>query len=236
MKAIAASPTRKLRQLQLTPRTWGGFRPGAGRKPAKRRKAPHRARPPLASRHPVHVTMKVAEGIPTLRGRCCGPTVARAIRTASERHGFRLIHFCVLANHIHLICEAKDRDHLARGIQGFAIRIALGINQRLDRQGTVFAQRYHRRTLRTPMEVKRALLYVINNQARHHRRHNKTARQPLRADRWSSGPYFTGWTELPTNACRPPPWWPRARTWLLRQGWQLHGPLELGATPGRATG
>src|SRR5262245_46177311 len=42
------------------PATWGGRRPGAGRKltPGRRPSVPHRTRPPHAAAHPLHVTLR----------------------------------------------------------------------------------------------------------------------------------------------------------------------------------
>ena len=42
-----------------------------------------------------------------------------------DLHGtFRLCHYAVLNDHLHLICEAANRTALARGLQGLLIRIA----------------------------------------------------------------------------------------------------------------
>ena len=40
--------------------------------------------------------------------------------------GFRLVHYAVMGNHVHLIVEAADRVKLARGMQGWesALRAA----------------------------------------------------------------------------------------------------------------
>ena len=41
-----------------------------------------------------------------------------------ERTGFRLVHFSVQSNHVHLIAEGDCRTSLTRGLQGLAIRMA----------------------------------------------------------------------------------------------------------------
>ncbi|HEY8492313.1 MAG TPA: hypothetical protein VIN04_00375, partial [Myxococcota bacterium] len=61
---------RRSRQLKLDlrpHRRWGGWRPGAGRKPGAVRRDPHRRRAPLAAYHPCHVTLKAIRGLPSLR-------------------------------------------------------------------------------------------------------------------------------------------------------------------------
>ncbi len=152
---------------------------------------------------------------------------------------FRLVHFSVQQNHVHLLCEASDATALARGLQGLAIRVAKGVNRHLSRRGKVFDDRYHHRILRSPKEVRWALGYVLNNTRKHNAEllvQKHLARDWL--DRGcSSAPYFPGW-EVPGAAhpgsrrldARPlTPACPVAApaTWLLRHGWQRAGPGHL---------
>lgn len=49
-------------------KSWGGARKGAGRKRIGAKKSvPHRRREALATRHPVHVTLRVEAGLASLR-------------------------------------------------------------------------------------------------------------------------------------------------------------------------
>src|SRR5206468_1396915 len=86
---------------------------------------------------------------------------------AGERGDFRVVHFNVLANHLHLLVETGGAMPLARGMQGLGVRLARRINAYLGRTGPLLAQRYHARPLRTPREVRNAIRYVLLN-ARHH--------------------------------------------------------------------
>ncbi|SRR5260221_7404755 len=62
------STPKRPRQLELSFPTWGGTRRNAGRKPqAGRSSVPHRARPVHDQRHPVHVTLRAARRLPSLR-------------------------------------------------------------------------------------------------------------------------------------------------------------------------
>jgi hypothetical protein len=106
----------------------GGARPGAGRKRQKDSGVPHTTRPPLSSRYPVHITIRILDGLPSLRGKAVYNVLKRRFDAGKDRFGFRLIHYSVLGNHIHSICEAKDARALARGMQGLKIRIAKGLN------------------------------------------------------------------------------------------------------------
>jgi len=129
---------RRPAQLSLATRGAGrgGWRAGAGRKPkpAHERRG-HRSRPELPARFPVHLTLKVLPEVANLRRGHCYAVLRRCFARGKDRFGFRLIHFAVQSNHLHLIGEAGDRTALSRGMQGLAIRIARGLNRKLGRRG-----------------------------------------------------------------------------------------------------
>ena len=172
--------------MQLELRTWGGRRRGAGRKPSGPRPGvPHRIRPAHQARHPLHVTLRAREGLPSLREESIFPALRRGLGQASRR-GLRLLEFSVQRDHVHLIVEAADRRALSRGLQGLAIRLAKAINRVLDLRGRIWGDRYHARALRTPREVRNALVYVLQNWKKH--------LSGVRGiDSRSSGPWFNGW-------------------------------------------
>ena len=205
------------------PNGWGGRRAGAGPKPkGERAGVSHRTRAALASRFPVHVTMKLRSGLPTLRSRGAFAVLTAAFAAMREREDFRLVHYSVQSNHVHLICEARDRPALSRGIQSLAIRIAKRLNSLWKRAGQLFADRYHDHILRTPREVRNALAYVLNNAAHHGVR--LASGQP---DPCSSGRWFTGWRGGLVDLARPPNPLAAAKTWLLSVGWLRCGRIEL---------
>ena len=219
---------RRVRQAGLFERTWGGPRRGAGRKrQAVRPRVEHRTRESFRAGCPVHVTLRLADGLPGLRRRATYRRVLAALGAGCERLGMRLVHWSVLGNHLHLMVEARDRRALARGMQGLAVRLARGLNRVWQRTGRVFADRYHARALRSPREVRAALFYVLQNARRH-----GIAMQG--ADPCSSGPWFDGWRNGPgvADAAGERPWWlRRARTWLLARGWRRLGLLDVRARP-----
>ena len=205
---------KKARQLVLDLRTWGGERKGAGRKPTGARAGvPHMSRPALAARHPVHATLRVLPHVWNLRSRRCFRALAAAFAGVRQRDGFRVIHFSVQGNHLHLLAEASDAQSLARGMQALTIRIAKGLNRVMGRRGPVFADRYHEHVLRNPSEVARALAYVLGNFAVHARRRGDTS-----AD-GEIDPYCSASTQLTLGPGPPPVHEPK--TWLLQVGWRL---------------
>jgi REP element-mobilizing transposase RayT len=186
-------------------------------------------RPPVDRRNPVLVTLKARKGAPALRRAHAWAVLRAAFRRACDRFGFRLVHFAVEGNHIHLICEALDKRALSRGVQGLSIRIARRMNRLAGRHGKFFADRYHSSNLDSPTKVRNALRYVLLNTAHH---------EPLKAgllDVYSSGPYFDGWKErlrLRILEDGDPPCVPPT-SWVLRTGWRrAGGPISRNEVPG----
>jgi len=209
----------------------GGWREGSGR-PSKKEgeHLGHRTRPFLASRFPVHVTLKAVAGAPYLRRGICFRAVRSALAAGKQKPGFRLVHFTVQGNHLHFICEADDRMRLSRGMQGLAILVAKRLNRRLDRKGKLFAERYHARILRSPRHVRNTLVYVLNNSRRHDPTISRYGVDPLSSARW-----FNGWARTPrfVDAHRPSnrSVVRSARTWLATAGWRRHGLIDPAAAP-----
>lgn len=212
---------------------------GQGRKKKKHDYVPHTRRPFVDARHPVHVSTRVVGGLPSLRGRTLWAAVRRGFvfgrlfglvfgGTKHETEIFRIVHFSVGGRHIHLLCEARDRRALSRGIQGFKIRVAKAINRALGgRRGAVFTDRYHERIITNPTQCRHTLAYVLLN-SRHHAFKNAASFPENRVDPCSSATCFDGWT-----VARPRPWAnapptdtdgeatvAAPTTWLLRGGWK----------------
>ncbi len=209
------------------PPTWGGKRAGAGRKPTGARAGvPHRTRPYHDRAQPVHLTLRAVATLPNLREARVFPAIREAIRHGSWDR-FRIVHFSVQHDHLHLLVEARDRLALTRGARGLAVRLAHAINRALRRKGQVFADRYHTHSLTTPREVRNALVYVLNNA----RKHRGVMRE---VDLCSSAPWFAGW-RTPPRAVQVEKPVVDARTWLLTHGWRKWGllaPDEAPRSPG----
>jgi REP-associated tyrosine transposase len=216
---------------------WGGERDGAGRPKEDGARLRHGARAPLAARYPVHVTLRALPDAPNLRRSASYEVIERALRATRKRDGFRVVHFSVQTNHLHLLVEANGADALSRGMQGLAISVARGVNRVSRRAGKLWADRFHSRILRSPREVRLAVCYVLQNT----RRHATTEREivdPSWIDPRSSGPWFDGWRRMPEGFGPPPEQAPTARpqTWLLSEGWRRHGLIRVDEVPRAAFG
>src|SRR5260221_4318863 len=127
---------------------------------------PHRVRPVHCHRHPVHVTLRRARLLPSMREESLFLAVRGALARAS-RSWFRVVQFSVQADHVHMIVEARDKPSLSRGMTGLTVRLARAFNAALGRRGAIWAERYHSRALETPREVRNGLVYVLMNRRKH---------------------------------------------------------------------
>jgi REP element-mobilizing transposase RayT len=232
-------------QQELTWRTHGGKRRGAGRKPKGRVAGqPHTKRPAHKPSHPLLITIRVTDGLDTLRKRHMWMAIRDASITTAKREDFRIVHASVQGNHIHMVVEAQNKDAISRGMRGFQISAAMYLNNAVTRRsgkrrrGSVFPDRYHMRALTSPRAVRHALAYVLNNWRKHGEDRSGLPRD-WKVDPFSSGVGFSGWRELEgaMTLWKPPPtyqalwvWLPK--TWLLREGWARHGLVSTHEVPG----
>jgi REP element-mobilizing transposase RayT len=217
----------KARQSEFRFLNRGGKRRGAGRKPrGKRAGVSHATRPKLSRHEPALVTLRLVAGLPTLR---MNDTHELIRHLCSEYHApdapFRVVEYSVQSNHLHLIVEANDQRALAAGMNSLASRLGKRLNKLWRRRGAVLADRYHSEPLRSPRQVRNALVYVLQNARKHG---CWEARVP---DAYSSGPDFDGWLETGAISDRQRT---APRTWLLRLGWRRHGLIALHERPARA--
>jgi REP element-mobilizing transposase RayT len=171
----------------------------------------------------VHVTLKARPDVGRLRRGPAAVALRQALGAGCEKPSFRLCHFSIQPDHVHLICEADDEVALSRGVAGLEIRMARAINRLLTRRGRVWADRYHATILRTPRQTRFCLVYVLGN----FRHHGGERTSPKCIDVWSSSYWFVGYrerAEIPEPPVDPPPV-VAPRSWLLSEGWTRAGGL-----------
>jgi REP element-mobilizing transposase RayT len=173
--------------------------------------------------------LRLVAALPSLREARAHARVRNCLVAGAERFGLRVLHYSAQSNHVHLIVEAENESALARGMKGLCVRIAHAVNRAWKRKGRFFADRYHARALVTPTEVRNALRYVLTNAAHH------GVRLARGIDPCSSACWFDGWNHKDSAHAahmRNCPF-PRAKSWLITDGWKLLGlldPLEARAS------
>ena len=113
----------------------------------------HQKRPRHDRHCPAHVTLRADAKLTSLRGDRVLPAVRAALAAASSPR-FRVLHFSVQRDHLHLLVESDTPTGFERGVRGLAIRVARAVNRVLQRRGAVWSDRYHSHELRTPREVR----------------------------------------------------------------------------------
>lgn len=229
---------RAPKQLSL-PRTrgWGGKRRGAGRRrrnPKARPNVWHRRRPPHKACHPVHITLRAKAGLPSFREQLVQRMLAEVLRDQRRRYyesTFRVLHYSIQRDHLHLIVEAdtqraKDYKPLRSGVSGLAIAFARRLNMILKRRGSVWADRYHRRDLKNPTMTLNAFKYVFDN----YTHHGVKSWGDGVLDPYSSAWAFDGWAEphfVPVETERWRWFLCHARTWLASRGYRKAGTISI---------
>ena len=85
---------------------------------------------------------------------------------AKKRYGLSVLNYNITSNHIHLICEDKENQSIAKSMQLIAGRTAQAFNRRKNRQGAYWEDRYHATAIDTGEYLRQCLVYVDLNMVR----------------------------------------------------------------------
>ena len=110
---------------------------------------------------------------------------------AKKRYGLKILNYTVTSNHIHLIVvDGGNRDTIPRSIQLIAGRSGQEYNQRKNRQGAFWEDRYHATAIQTNEHLIKCICYIDLNMVRsgivkhpgqwYHSGYNEIQRPPQR--------------------------------------------------------
>ncbi len=85
---------------------------------------------------------------------------------AKKRFGLQVLNYAVTSNHIHLLVVDTKPDVLAKSIQLIAGRTAQEFNQRKNRKGAFWEDRYHATAIDRNEHLVRCLVYIDLNMVR----------------------------------------------------------------------
>ncbi|MBK7396213.1 MAG: hypothetical protein IPJ34_07920 [Myxococcales bacterium] len=139
------------------------------------------------------------------------------------QRGFRVVHYSIQGNHVHLVVEVEGHRAFTTGLRALAAHVTHALHRVMGRGGRVLASRTHARALRTPTEVRNVLRYVLRNRTHH-------IPADVALDPFSTAPFFDDWASLDLHP--PPPHTGRGReradapprTWLLCGGYRPYRP------------
>jgi REP element-mobilizing transposase RayT len=161
-------------------------------RPPKPGSVSHQTRQVLPKKSVLHVTLSASAKVPNLRAGFRFNDIKEAFAKFHEveigkGNSFRLVHYNVLGDHLHLVVEADSREALSNGMR----KLNHSISRRLNRSsvlraggtlnprdktplskrpgwlGRVFAARYHARRLKSAPEIDNVVRYVLRNGQKH---------------------------------------------------------------------
>lgn len=89
----------------------------------------HRSRAAFAGNFPCHVTLKTRPALPSLRSVKVVRELEKTLAATSDRGDFRVAHYSLQDDHVHLIVEATDRFALGRGMRSIEARLVRAVNR-----------------------------------------------------------------------------------------------------------
>jgi REP element-mobilizing transposase RayT len=78
------------------------------------------------------VTLKVREGLPSLRRRGLVTQLEHSLRALRTRIDFRVVEYSIQSNHAHFVIEATNADDLGRGMKALGARFSRAVNRVFD--------------------------------------------------------------------------------------------------------
>lgn len=87
------------------------------------------------------------------------------LRTVNDRFGFECLSYCLMPNHFHLLLRTRE-ENLSRGIQQLKSRYAQRFNDRYDRVGPLFAERFKAPLVQEDPYLLQLMQYIALNPVR----------------------------------------------------------------------
>ena len=85
---------------------------------------------------------------------------------AKKRYGLCVLNYIVTSNHIHLLVQDSGNESIPKSMQLLAGRTAQQFNQRKQRKGAFWEDRYHATAIETDDHLFRCLVYIDLNMVR----------------------------------------------------------------------
>jgi putative transposase len=85
---------------------------------------------------------------------------------ARKRFGLCVLDYMVTSNHVHLLVKDTGEDAIAQSMQLIAGRMAQEYNERKNRHGAFWEDRYHATAIETDEHLHRCLIYIDLNMIR----------------------------------------------------------------------
>jgi REP element-mobilizing transposase RayT len=85
---------------------------------------------------------------------------------AKKRYRLKILNYCITSNHIHLLVIDTGKDIIAKSMQLVAGRVAQEYNQRKNRSGAFWEDRYHATAIMKDTYLLQCMIYIDLNMVR----------------------------------------------------------------------
>jgi putative transposase len=85
---------------------------------------------------------------------------------AKKRYGLKILNYIVTSNHVHLLVLDSGQDVIPKSIQLIAGRTAQEFNQRKNRKGAFWEDRYHATAIEADSHLHQCIVYIDLNMVR----------------------------------------------------------------------
>jgi REP element-mobilizing transposase RayT len=99
-------------------------------------------------------------------GNWSGRLFVEELERAALRHAWRVLAYCLMGNHYHLVVRLGDDAGLSHGMCELNGRFARATNRRLDRRDHLFGRRFWCEEIDTDAYLMEACRYVLRNPIR----------------------------------------------------------------------
>jgi len=152
---------------------------------------------PRANRHYLpshvwHITHRCHRKQFLLKLACDRRAWMRWLYAAHKRYGLCVLNYTVTSNHIHLLVRDRGKGEIARSLQLVAGRTAQSYNDRKNRRGAFWEDRYHATAVETGEHLVRCVTYIDLNMVR-----AGVVEHPVQ---WEAGGYHE--IQAPSARCR----------------------------------
>ena len=85
------------------------------------------------------------------------------LKSAKKRFSFKLLHFCIMSNHIHLLLEPTNGTNLSKLMQWVLSVFAIRFNKIFGQKGHVWYDRFKSTIIRSFLHFTQTYQYISNN-------------------------------------------------------------------------
>ena len=111
---------------------------------------------------PYHITSRAIRGLRIARDDAEAHAFEPILREVAERFGLRIIAWCLLPNHYHLLV-ASPHARLAEAVGRLNWLVARGVNRRQARDGAVFEGRFRSIAIASEYQLAHCARYIALN-------------------------------------------------------------------------